>query len=145
MIKKILVFALLFTSLNFQSQVIGKVIDGKSKEPISGAKVVSSDGTKLFSGADGQFKISPASYPITLVISMIQFVNDTLVISGPGEVKILLNEPVKDFQTVVISAGKRKQTVEEILDSGLFVEEVEDGLRYYLTAMETAHQYWENK
>ena len=38
-----------------------------------------------------------------------------------------------------------KQTVEEILDSGLFVEEVEDGLRYYLTAMETAHQYWENK
>ena len=114
MIKKILVFALLFTSLNFQSQVIGKVIDGKSKEPISGAKVVSSDGTKLFSGADGQFKISPASYPITLVISMIQFVNDTLVISGPGEVKILLNEPVKDFQTVVISAGKRKQTVEEI-------------------------------
>jgi iron complex outermembrane receptor protein len=114
MIKNILAFALLFTSLNFQSQVSGKVIDGKSKEPISGAKVVSSDGTKLFSGADGQFKISPASYPITLVISMIQFVNDTLVISGPGEVKILLNEPVKDFQTVVISAGKRKQTVEEI-------------------------------
>ena len=38
-----------------------------------------------------------------------------------------------------------KQTVEEILDSGLFVEEVEDGLRYYLIAMETAHQYWENK
>ncbi len=114
MIKKILVFALLFTSLNFQSQVIGKVIDGKSKEPISGAKVVSSDGTKLFSGADGQFVISPKTYPITLVISMIQFVTDTLVISGPGEVKILLNEPVKDFQTVVISAGKRKQTVEEI-------------------------------
>ena len=114
MIKNILAFALLFTSLNFQSQVSGKVIDGKSKEPISGAKVVSSDGTKLFSGADGQFKISPASYPITLVISMIQFVNDTLVISGPGEVKILLNEPVKDFQTVVISVGKRKQTVEEI-------------------------------
>lgn len=38
-----------------------------------------------------------------------------------------------------------KQTVEEILDSGLFVEEVEDGLRYYLIAMETACQFWENK
>jgi iron complex outermembrane receptor protein len=114
MIKKILLFALLFTSLNFQSQVIGKVIDGKSKEPISGAKVVSSDGTKLFSGADGQFVISPKTYPITLVISMIQFVTDTLTISGSGEVKIVMKEPVKDFQTVVISAGKRKQTVEEV-------------------------------
>jgi len=114
MIKKILVFALLFTSLNFQSQVIGKVIDGKSKEPISGAKVVSSDGTKLFSGADGQFVISPKTYPITLIISMIQFVTDTLTVSGSGEVKIVMKEPVKDFQTVVISAGKRKQTVEEI-------------------------------
>jgi outer membrane receptor protein involved in Fe transport len=114
MIKKILVFALLFTSLNFQSQVIGKVIDGKSKEPISGVKVVSSDGTKLFSGADGQFVISPKTYPITLIISMIQFVTDTLTISGSGEVKIVMKEPVKDFQTVVISAGKRKQTVEEV-------------------------------
>ena len=114
MIKKILAFALLFTSLNFQSQVSGKVIDAKSKESISGAKVVSSDGTKLFSGADGQFVISPKTYPITLVISMIQFVTDTLTVSGPGEVKIVMKEPVKDFQTVVISAGKRKQTVEEV-------------------------------
>lgn len=114
MLKKILVLSILFTSLNFQSQVSGKVIDGKSKEPISGAKVVSSDGIKLFSGADGQFTLNPKSYPITVVTSMIQFVNDTLVIAGPGEVKITLKEPIKDFQTVVISAGKRKQTVEEI-------------------------------
>ncbi len=114
MLKKILVLSILFTSLNFQAQVSGKVIDGKSKEPISGAKVVSSDGIKLFSGADGQFTLNPKSYPITVVTSMIQFVNDTLVIAGPGEVKITLKEPIKDFQTVVISAGKRKQTVEEI-------------------------------
>ena len=114
MLKKILVLSILFTSLNFQSQVSGKVIDGKSKEPISGAKVVSSDGIKLFSGADGQFTLNPKSFPITVVTSMIQFVNDTLVIAGPGEVKITLKEPIKDFQTVVISAGKRKQTVEEI-------------------------------
>ncbi len=114
MLKKILVFSILITTFQFQAQVSGKVIDGKSKEPISGAKVVSSDGIKLFSGADGQFTLNPKSYPITVVTSMIQFVNDTLVIAGPGEVKITLKEPIKDFQTVVISAGKRKQTVEEI-------------------------------
>ncbi len=114
MLKKLLAFSIFIIAYQSQSQVSGKVIDGKSKEPISGVKVVSSDGTKLFSGAEGQFVISPKAYPITLVISMIQFVTDTLIISGPGEVKIVMKEPVKDFQTVVISAGKRKQTVEEV-------------------------------
>ena len=94
MLKKILVFSILITTFQFQAQVSGKVIDGKSKEPISGAKVVSSDGIKLFSGADGQFTLNPKSYPITVVTSMIQFVNDTLVIAGPGEVKITL-KPLK--------------------------------------------------
>lgn len=38
-----------------------------------------------------------------------------------------------------------KQTVEELLDSELFNEDVEDGLRYYLVAMDEAHLFWENE
>lgn len=114
MTKQLLVFALCVFSTSLFSQVTGKVIDAKTKEPLTGVKISGSDGSLLKSNGEGRFVINAKSYPITLVSSLIQFLNDTTIVNGPGEITISLSEPVTNFQTVVISAGKRKQAVEEV-------------------------------
>jgi iron complex outermembrane receptor protein len=114
MINRILVFALCAFSFPLFSQVTGKIIDSKTKDPIPGVKISVSDGTLLKSNGEGEFSFNPKSYPVTIVSSIIQFMNDTTVVNGPGEIKIVMSEPVTNFQTVVISAGKRKQAVEEV-------------------------------
>ena len=114
MTKRILVIILCSVSTSLFSQVTGKVIDAKTKEPLTGVKISVSDGSLMKSNGEGKFTINAKSYPITIVSSLIQFLNDTTKVNGPGEITIALSEPVTNFQTVVISAGKRKQAVEEV-------------------------------
>ena len=114
MTKRILVILLCTVSTSLFSQVTGKVIDAKTKEPLTGVKISVSDGSLMKSNGEGKFIINAKSYPITIVSSLIQFLNDTTKVNGPGEITIILSEPVTNFQTVVISAGKRKQAVEEV-------------------------------
>jgi iron complex outermembrane receptor protein len=114
MTKRILVIILCSVSTSLFSQVTGKVIDAKTKEPLTGVKISVSDGSLMKSNGEGKFIINAKSYPITIVSSLIQFLNDTTKVNGPGEITIALSEPVTNFQTVVISAGKRKQAVEEV-------------------------------
>ena len=45
---------------------------------------------------------------------MLQYVNDTTTIESSGRYNIKLSEPVTDLQTVVVSAGRRKQAIEEV-------------------------------
>lgn len=107
---------ILFLSLPLASisQVTGIVEDGQTKEPIFGAKIVSSTGEKVLSDIDGSYSINPSSYPATFVISAQTYVNDTLVVDGPGELTIKMNPPVLDLSSVVVSAGRRDQDVEDI-------------------------------
>lgn len=114
MTKRILIILLCSLSSTLFSQVTGKVIDAKTKEPLTGVKISVSDGSLMKSNGEGKFIINAKSYPITIVSSLIQFLNDTTKVNGPGEITIALSEPVTNFQTVVISAGKRKQAVEEV-------------------------------
>jgi iron complex outermembrane receptor protein len=114
MTKRILVILLCTVSTSLFSQVTGKVIDAKTKEPLTGVKISVSDGSLMKSNGEGRFIINAKNYPITIVSSLIQFLNDTTKVNGPGEITIALSEPVTNFQTVVISAGKRKQAVEEV-------------------------------
>lgn len=101
-------------STSFFAQISGKIIDAKTKEGLPSVKIISSDGLKVLSSGDGSFTLNPKSYPITLVSSLVQYVNDTTVVKGSGEITIVLSEPVTNLQAVVISAGKRKQAVEEV-------------------------------
>jgi iron complex outermembrane receptor protein len=114
MIKRLLVFTLCIFSTSLFAQVTGKIIDSKTKEPMPGVKITVSDGTMYKSNGEGQFSFSPKNYPVTVICSFIQFTNDTTIVKGPGEITIAMSEPVTNFQTVVISAGKRKQAVEEV-------------------------------
>ncbi len=107
---------ILFLSLPLAaiSQVTGIVEDGQTKEPIFGAKIVSSTGEKVLSDIDGSFSINPSSYPATFVVSAQTYLNDTLVVKAPGVLTIRMNPPVLDLSSVVVSAGRRDQDVEDI-------------------------------
>ena len=45
---------------------------------------------------------------------MIQYANDTIVITQAGNYTLELKEFVKDFETIVVSAGRRKQAAEDV-------------------------------
>ena len=96
------------------SQVMGVVTDMNSGEAIIGAKVFASDGNKAITNFDGEFTLKTSSFPVTLVTKMLQYTTDSTVVNSSGKVKIELGEPVTDLQMVVVSAGRRKQAIEEV-------------------------------
>ena len=96
------------------SQVTGTIVDKASKEPVYGAKIIASTGEKALSDIDGRFTITPREYPSTLVISAQTFMNDTLVVEKSGDYTIHLVEPVQMIKTVVVTAGRRDQDVEDV-------------------------------
>ena len=114
MMKSILTIALVFLCFSAKSQVTGVVIDGDTKEPIIGAKLIASDGSRAITDLDGVFKLPVKSYPVNIIVTMIQYVSDTISADGPGEIKIELLEPAISLETVVISAGRRRQNIEEV-------------------------------
>ena len=95
-------------------QLTGVVTDSNSGEAIIGAKVFASDGNKAITNFDGEFTLKTTSFPVTLVTKMLQYNTDSTVVDSPGKVKIKLGEPVTDLQMVVVSAGRRKQAIEEV-------------------------------
>lgn len=96
------------------SQIKGKVVQNDTKEPIVGAKIQASNGERAITDIDGLFLIKAENYPVTLVTSMTSFENDTTVVESAGEVNIELSELVKTISTVVVSAGRRLQQIEEV-------------------------------
>lgn len=102
---------LLFLSLPLAciSQVTGVVEDGETKDPIFGAKIMASTGEKVLSDIDGSYSITPSSYPATLVFVAQTYLNDTIVVEGPGELNVKMNPPVQEIRNIVVSAGRRDQ------------------------------------
>ncbi len=113
--KRLLLCFLFFSiALNSNSQIQGKVVDASTGEPISGAKIYASDGQRAISNFDGDYNLACKEFPVVLVVKMLQYVNDTTTIESSGRYNIRLSEPVTDLQTVVVSAGRRKQAIEEV-------------------------------
>ncbi len=111
-----LFFTSFFTLFTFfvQGQVTGTVLSSEDNQALQNVKVMSSDGQKTLTNYAGEFTLTPAKYPVKIIVSMIQFVNDTLEFKSAGPITIRLNPRTKDETTVVVSAGKRKQAIEEI-------------------------------
>lgn len=111
---KIFALFLALSPVAIYAQITGNVIDKSNNSPIVGAKIIGSDGNKAITDFDGKFKLNSTVFPVTLVTSMMQYGNDTLVVNAAGDVTIKLGEPVKELGMVVVSAGRRKQTIEEV-------------------------------
>ena len=105
---------ILFFSGFLSAQISGQVIDEINKTPVVGAKIMGADGSRAISDYDGKFALDSKKFPVEVTIIMLQYATETLVINAPGNIQIPLKERVKDFETVVISAGRRKQAIEEV-------------------------------
>jgi iron complex outermembrane receptor protein len=114
MLKSLCVLGLVCLSSISFAQISGVVTDLNSGEAIIGAKVFASDGNKAITNFDGEFTLKSSSFPVTLVTKMLQYNTDSTVVEAPGKVKIKLGEPITDLQMVVVSAGRRKQAIEEV-------------------------------
>ncbi|MES2798414.1 MAG: TonB-dependent receptor [Bacteroidota bacterium] len=111
---RILLFSILLAPSFLWAQVTGSVTEEKTKQPVVGAKIFASDGNRTLSDYDGNFTLSSEKFPVTIVTIMPPYVNDTTVIQSAGEVKIYLAEVVQNISTVVVSASRRQQEVEEV-------------------------------
>lgn len=114
MLKSLCVLGLMCLSSISFAQISGVVTDLNSGEAIIGAKVFASDGNKAITNFDGEFTLKSSSFPVTLVTKMLQYNTDSTLVEAPGKVKIKLGEPITDLQMVVVSAGRRKQAIEEV-------------------------------
>jgi len=111
---RILTFLLIFIPISLFSQISGLVIDKATNTPIVGAKIIASDGSKVISNYNGEFKLNCAVFPVKISVSILQYQELELEVAKAGTIKIELSESIKDFGTVVVSAGRRKQTIEEV-------------------------------
>lgn len=113
--KQLSVLFFIFPACVF-SQITGSVKDFSTKDVLIGAKIYASNNERASSDIEGKFslKTSATDFPLTIVTSMIGYVNDTTVIEKPGDISILLSELVKTTETVVVTAGRRGQNIEEV-------------------------------
>lgn len=97
-------------------QVTGSVKDHTTKELLIGAKIFASNNERAISDSDGKFSLQtkPEDFPLTVVTTMVGYQNDTTILQQAGEITILLSEPVKTIETVVVTAGRRGQNIEEV-------------------------------
>ena len=100
--------------ISFIAQVTGVVTDYSGKAPMIGVKVIASSGEKTITDFDGKYNLPINKFPVTLVFSMLQYANDTLILTKAGDYPIVIKEVVKDFETIVISVGRRKQAAEDV-------------------------------
>jgi iron complex outermembrane receptor protein len=105
-----------FLSIPFAliSQIKGVILDEKNQEPIAGVKITLSKGQKTQTNANGEYLIVPTKYPVQLNFSFFGYVDDSNRITKDTTfTKYLVAESIQ-IKTVVISAGRRSQEIEEV-------------------------------
>ncbi|MEN9700429.1 MAG: hypothetical protein RLZZ301_1627 [Bacteroidota bacterium] len=119
MIQKLVFFFSLFvwsgaSAQNLQIQRI-QVLDQASQEPIADAYLLLPTDQKI-KAKNGQLQLSTDKLPLTVRIAAPFYKSQTLVISTISQEALLvkLESLTQDQKTIVISAGKRKQAIEEI-------------------------------
>jgi len=109
----LLLISLLFTSLSF-AQLNGVVTDQSTGKPLYGVKIYASTGEKQLSDFDGKFSFSNTALPLKLVFNLLEYRIDTVVITSLSTINHAMRVNEKTEQTVVVSANKRAQKIEEI-------------------------------
>lgn len=95
------------------SQVDGIVTDVATKEPIW-RKIVASSGQKTLSDLDGKFNLTVSEFPVNVIVTAQGYFNDTLTIAERGTLNVQLNSEVQEIKTVVVTAGRRDQDIENV-------------------------------
>jgi iron complex outermembrane receptor protein len=116
MSKRIFFTSFFLLPLFLNAQITGTVEDKVTNAPLIGAKLIASDGNKTLSDFEGKFQLDCKKFPVTIIVSLLQYVSDTIKVDQAGPITIKLKEPEKDkdLDMVVVSAGRRKQAIEEV-------------------------------
>jgi len=114
------IFSLILITIYFSiSSLFGQDItlsikDQETKEPLIGARVILGNGQKFVSNTEGLVQILKVELPLTAVFYYIGYEQDTLIISAYGNHEILLRSKEKTTGTVIVSASRREQDLDEI-------------------------------
>ena len=105
-------FNLLFSSAF--TQVSGTVNDGHNGEELYGVRVEVKGGQKVASDVSGSFSLAPNTYPVWIKASLMGYMPDSILVESPMTLNFTLYEQVLEIKTVVVSAGRRNQDIEDI-------------------------------
>lgn len=111
----LLVF-ILFCCQTLWSQTLQiEVLDAQTNARIEDASITIKGSTPIQS-QNGFFSFTPASLPIQLLIKAPFYISDTIILQEVPStlLKVVLQAQVQDQKTVVVSAGKRRQAIEDI-------------------------------
>ena len=111
--KFLLIFLIIIGSYSF-GQITGVVTDKSDGTPLINVKIYASNGQRTLTDAQGNYQITANSYPVTLIFSLLEYKTDTLLIAVAGNYPLSMGINEKTEQTVVVSANKRAQSIEEI-------------------------------
>jgi outer membrane receptor protein involved in Fe transport len=109
----LLIFLIIIGSYSF-GQITGVVTDKSDGTPLINVKIYASNGQRTLTDAQGNYQITANSYPVTLFFSLLEYKTDTLLIAVAGNYPLSMGVNEKTEQTVVVSANKRAQAIEEI-------------------------------
>jgi iron complex outermembrane receptor protein len=111
----LLVF-ILFCCQTLWSQTLQiEVLDAQTNARIEDASITIKGSTPIQS-QNGFFSFTPASLPMQLLIKAPFYISDTIILQEVPSalLKVVLQAQVQDQKTVVVSAGKRRQAIEDI-------------------------------
>lgn len=108
-----LLLSIFFPVLGF-SQLNGNVLDKKTRGPIYGAKVFSDQGERTLTDTDGSFILQNTKLPTQLIVSATGYITDTILAKQEKDLKIVLKSEIQEIKTVVVTAGRRDQQIEEV-------------------------------
>lgn len=110
---------LLIATFNFMffiafSQVSGVIKDGHNGEELFGVRVEVMGGQKTVSDVTGNYSLNTSSYPVWIKATLIGYMADSILVNKPKEINFILYEQVLEIKTVVVSAGRRRQDIEDV-------------------------------
>ncbi len=98
----------------YGQEIKGKVVDNASNQGVPGVKLQTSEGKKATANPDGSFSITYNQLPIKLIVSAETFITDTIVVASSEFITLKLNPEVIEINTLVVTASRRGQKIEEV-------------------------------
>ena len=114
--RKCLTFVLLFLSIltSYSQNISGVITDVNTKEPLIGVNVILSNTNGTTSNIDGEFNLFVKGEENTITFKYIGYETIIKEISERTEFNVQMKPASQQIGTVVISAGKFEQKIEEI-------------------------------
>ena len=113
--KEVLFIVFIFCSIISNSQTIkGTVIDYNTKEPLIGVNVIINNTNGTTTDIDGKFNLTASKNDNQITFKYIGYKTYTTDFIGESDFLIKMKPESQQISTVVISAGKFEQKIEEI-------------------------------